>query len=102
MAKIQEQTQEQPIQKTGQRLILKDGTIIEGGRCGYADAHLWCWITGYTMQQAAAIFLDPEKTSRIVYEYGEMSKEYDGFTVCTNLFIDNDGLVSVCLVKGGS
>ena len=106
MAKIQdqqpqeEQEQEQPVQKEGQRLILMDGTIIEDGRCGYADAHLWCWITGYTMQQAAAIFFDPGKTGKIVYEYGEMSKEYNGFTTCTNLFIDSDGQISVCLVKG--
>ena len=84
----------------GQRLILMDGTIIENGRCGYSDGHLWCWVTGYTMQQAAGIFLDPDKTETIVYQYGEMSDRYEDFTVCTNLFIDNDGQVSVCLVRG--
>lgn len=84
----------------GQRLILMDGTIIENGRCGYADGRLWCWVTGYTMQQAAGIFFDPDKTGEIVYQYGEMSDRYEGFTVCTNLFIDNDGQVSVCLVRG--
>ena len=83
-----------------QRLIMKDGTTIENGRCGYSEGHLWCWITGYTMQQAAAIFFDPDKTGKIVYEYGEMSDEYAGFTVCVNLFIDADGKVSVCLVRG--
>lgn len=84
----------------GQRLILMDGTIIENGRCGYSDGHLWCWVIGYTMQQAAGIFFDPDKTGEIVYQYGEMSDRYEGFTVCTNLFIDNDGKVSVCLVRG--
>lgn len=88
-----------PEQKEGQRLILNDGTIIENGRCGYADGHLWCWVTGYTMQTASAVFFDPDKTSKIIYEYGEMSDEYDDFINCTNLFIDNDGQVSVCLVK---
>lgn len=87
-------------QKTGQRLILLDGTIIENGSCGYADGNLWCWITGYTMQQAAAIFFDPDKTGKIIFEYGEMSDEYEGFTNCINLFIDSDGKVSVCLVRG--
>ena len=86
-------------QKEGQRLILMDETTIEDGKCGYADGRLWCWLIGYTMQQAAGIFLDPAKTGKIVYEYGEMSSEYDGFTNCTNLFIDNDGKVSVCLMK---
>ena len=88
-------------QKTGQRLILLDETTIENGSCGYADGHLWCWIKGFTMQQAAAIFFDPQKTGKIVYEYGEMSDEYEGFTNCTNLFINSDGQISVCLVRGG-
>lgn len=86
-------------QKTGQRLILMDGTRIEDGSCGYNAGRLWCWITGYTMQEAAAIFFDPSKTGRIVYEYGEMSDVYEGFTNCTNLFIDSDGQISVCLMK---
>ena len=86
-------------EKEGQRLILNDGTVIEDGSCGYADGHLWCWLF-CTMQAAAALFMDPERTEKIVFEYGEMSSEYDGFTNCTNLFIDGDGKVSVCLTKG--
>lgn len=86
----------------GQRLILKDGTKIEDGSCGYADGRLWCWVHGYSLQQAARIFTNPAKTGKIVYQYGEMSSEYDGFTECVNLFIDNDGKVSVCLVKGAA
>lgn len=88
-------------QKTGQRLILNDETVIEDGSCGYANGCLWCWVTGFTMAEAAAIFFDSEKTAKIVYEYGEMSNEYDGFTNCTNLFIDDDGKVSACLKRGG-
>lgn len=84
----------------GQRLILADGTQIENGRCGYSDGHLWCWISGYTMTQAAQLFLEPAKTNRIVYEYGEMSDTYENFTNCTILIIDSDGIISVCLVRG--
>ena len=87
-------------QKTGQRLILMDGTQIEDGGCGYSEGRLWCWITGYTMPEAAAVFFDPEKTGKIVFEYGEMSDKYDGFTNCVNLFINDDGIVSVCLIRG--
>lgn len=91
---------ESPGQKTGERLILNDGSVIENGRCGYADAHLWCWMTGYTMQEAAQTFFDPEKTGVIVYEYGEMAQTYEGFTNCVNISIDTDGRLSVCLVRG--
>ena len=84
----------------GRRLILNDGTTIEDGSCGYSDRRLWCWISGYTMQEAAAIFFDTNKTTKIVYQYGDMSDEYDGFTVLTHLMIDDDGQVSACLVKG--
>ena len=86
-------------EKKGQRLILADGTTFENDSCGYSSGHLWCWLHGKTMQEAAALFLDASKTARIVYEYGEMSDVYDGFTVCTNIFIDY-GEISVCLVKG--
>lgn len=87
-------------QKTGQRLIFDDGTTIENGSCGYSSGSLWCWVHGFTMPEAAQIFFDPSKTGKIVYEYGEMSDEYEGFVNCTNLFIDGDGQVSACLVRG--
>lgn len=83
----------------GIRLILNDGTVIENGRAGYAEGCLWCYITGYTMMQAAALFLDAEKTARIVFQYGEMQDEYEGYTNCVNIQIDVDGEVSVCMKK---
>ena len=89
-------------QKKGRRLILADGTEIENGRCGYKDGHLWCRITGYSMQGASTIFFDPEKTNRIEYEYGEMKDTHEGFTNCVNLFVDEDGMVSVCMTRGGA
>ena len=88
------------IQNHGLRIVLSDGSVIENGRCGYSDGHLWCWLAGYTMPQAAQIFFDPGKTAIIVYEYGEMMDRYEGFTTCTTLMVDGDGVVSVCLIKG--
>ena len=89
-----------PEEKTGQRLILADGMQIENCKCGCSTGHLWCWLTGHTLQQAAQVFFDPAKTGRIVFEYGEMSDTYEGFTNCINLMIDTDGRVSVCLIRG--
>ena len=86
-------------EKTGQRLVLMDGTTIENGACGYADGVLWCWVHGYTMQEAAGIFFDPHKTGRIVYEYGEMADTYVGYTICVNIFTDESGQVSIGLRK---
>ena len=84
------------------RLVLNDGTIIEGGKAGYSEGFLWLYFTGYTLQQAAIIAFDGSKMSHIVFEYGEMSKTYDGFTVCINLNIDIDGNISVCMKRGES
>lgn len=81
------------------RLILNDGTVIEGGLAGYAAGNLWCYFAG-TMQQAVSLFLDPAKTARIVFEYGEMQDVHEGFTTCTSVNIDVDGNVSVCLTGG--
>lgn len=82
----------------GRRLILNDGTIIEDGEAGFADGALWCWMRGYTMAEAAAIFLDREKTAVIVFQYGEDEDRYEGFTECLRL-MDDGGRVSVCLEK---
>ena len=84
----------------GQRLILNDGTVIENGRAGYSQGFLWLFLTGYTLPQAAGLFFDAEKTAKIIFQYGEMEDEYDGYTSCIRLLIDNDGLVSVCMEKG--
>jgi len=83
----------------GQRLILNDGTVIEGGGAGYADGFLWLYFTGMTFVQASQLFCDAGKTVHIVYQYGEMENAYDGFTECMTVQIDSDGHVSVCLKK---
>lgn len=88
-----------PEQKHGQRIILMDGTTLEDGRCGFADGFLWCWVKDVTFQQAAEIFLDPAKTGKIIYEYGEMTDEYEGFTGCKSISVQYDE-VAVCLVEG--
>lgn len=84
----------------GRRIILNDGTILEGGEAGYSQGFLWVWFTGYTLQQAALMFFDTSKTSKIVFQYGEMESVYEGFTTVMNLGIDVDNKVSVCLTKG--
>ena len=83
----------------GQRLILNDGTVIEDGRAGYSQGFLWLYFSGYTLQQAAMMFMDPAKTEKIIFQYGEMEDTYNGFTECRNLMIDADGDISVCMTK---
>jgi hypothetical protein len=87
-------------ERSGQRLILLDGTVIKDGSCGYSGGRLWCWIHGYTMRQAAEVFMDPEKTGQIEYQYGGMFDVYTNMTECVSLLIDEDGQISVCLKKG--
>lgn len=89
-----------PDQKRGQRIILKDETVLEDGRCGFSEGLLWCWIKEMTMQQAAEIFFDPNKTGKITYEYGEMSDEYEGFTSIQSLTKQYDE-IAVCLKQEG-
>jgi hypothetical protein len=84
----------------GQRLKLNDGTTIEGGAAGYSNGFLWCYFSGYTMPRVASLFFDPAKTSRIVFEYGEMSDTFTGFTECVSINTDADGNNSVCLKRG--
>ena len=89
----------EPIDENRLQLVLNDGTVIEGGRAGYADGFLWCYFSGYTMPEAAAMFFDSTKTAVILFQYGEMEDEYDGFTVCRTITTDSDGNISVCMTK---
>jgi len=88
-------------QKTGQRLILADGTKLEDSYAGYAEGYLWCYLRGLSMAEAGALFLDPEKTAVIKFEYGEMEDVYEGMTECRILRMDLDGQIAVCMTKGG-
>lgn len=83
----------------GRRLILNDGTTLERGEAGYAEGFLWCYIPNFTMQQAASLFLDSDKTEKIIFQYGDMQDEYDGFTNCVSISTAGT-TVSVCMTKG--
>ena len=85
----------------GRRLILNDGTTLERGEAGFAEGFLWCYIPNFTMQQAASLFFDASKTSRIEFDYGDMKDTYEGYTTCTRL-LDEGDRVSVCMVRGSN
>ena len=74
--------------------------MIENGTAGFADGFLWLYTDGITIAQAARIFLDPDATARILFQYGEMEDVYEGFTQLRSLMLDEGGQVSVCLVRG--
>ena len=81
-------------------LILNDGTVIEGGNAGMSSSgNLWLWFTGYTMAQAAMMFLDPEKTARIIFRGGEEDEVYEGYTNCININKDESGQFHICMVQ---
>lgn len=82
----------------GQRLTLHDGTVIDNGSAGFSSGFLWLYLPGYTIQQAAGIAFDTNKTAVIVFEYGDMADTYEGYTVCTSVS-EVDGQASVCLTK---
>lgn len=84
----------------GRRLILNDGTIIENGEAGFASGVLWCYLNGYTLEQAWSLFSDTTKTCRIVFQYGEMEDEYTGYINMAYSAIDASGKVSICMKKG--
>ena len=87
---------------SGRYLKMADETEIDSGEAGYNQGFLWCYFTGYTLPEAAAIFFDHEKTNVIEFHYGEMVDTYNGFTDCVNLGVDVDGKVSVCMKKGAA
>ena len=81
------------------KITLNDGTILDGS-VGCAEGFLWCYLEGYTMAELATMFLDPQKTGKIVYSHGEDNDTYEGFTDCRVLQINVAGGNSVCLTRG--
>lgn len=81
------------------RLIMKDGTQLEGGEAGTNAGVLWLTLPGMTMQEAAAILFDPKKTGTIWFQYGEDEDEYKGYTNVTAMTAE-DGGISASLRKG--
>lgn len=82
------------------RLILNDGTEIDGGQAWLVTGNLRCFFQGLTVSEAAALFFDPAKTETIVYDNGETQETFTGY-VGTSIVTDAEGWVHVGLEKGG-
>lgn len=87
------------------RIILADGTILEGSECGYAEKRLWCFLKGLTFVQAFQIFSDPEKIKKIIFEYGYVDspirEEYIGFINMVSI-VKRETTIDICLEKEAS
>ena len=87
----------------GRKITLADGTVYDEGECGFADGVLWCYLpTGIDLTQAFMSFANPEKTSTIVFSYGEMSDTYNGFTDMQGIMKTYDGKVNVSLKRAAN
>ena len=75
-------------------LILNDGTTVNV-TSGLSDGFLWLWFTGYSMQEAANLFLDESKTVHFTIN----STEYDCFTDCRLIQRNTEGKLSICLTR---
>ena len=85
----------------GNRLILNDGMVLENATAGYSGGSVILHINGLTMQEAVGIMFDPSRTSRIVFQYGDMEDVHTGYTNCVNIGKDFDGEITVIMEKGG-
>ena len=82
----------------GRRIRMNDGTVWEDCECGYAQGFLWLFLHGIGIREAEPVVRNPEATKKIVFEYGEMRDEYDGYTEVKVILEEADGC-SVCLSR---
>ena len=74
-------------------VVLADSTKLytdEGA--GAASGALWCWLHDINITEAAALFLDPEKTATIKFVYGQYMNVFEGFTTVLLLHITDRGV----------
>ena len=82
------------------KIVLNDGTEIDGGTAGISSGGgLWIYFTGYTMMQAAMMFLDPQKTAKITFIGGDSEAVYEGYTNCVNMSLDETGQFHICMTR---
>jgi len=81
------------------KLILADGTRINGGEAGFTGEELWIYLPGWTVTKAAQVFGSQSKTKEIRVQYNEAEDLYLGYTECKNIMAQSKR-IAVCLVKG--
>ena len=87
---------------SGRYLVLADGTEFDRSECGFSEGTLVCWLPSDTdLRTAFDAFSDPNKTSHIVFHYGEMQTAYDNCTEFRSLHRDYDNRVVIYLQKDG-
>jgi hypothetical protein len=65
----------------GDKLILKDGTEIEGGAVSLsAPKQIYVSVPGTDLVSAVQTFSDPKKTEEMTYLFSVYKKVYKGFT----------------------
>lgn len=82
------------------KVMLADGTEVLRCGAGLTDGNLWLW-PELTMKQAAALFLDEEKTARMTYIRDGESIVFEGYTVCSLLNATPEG-VRIMMMQGGN
>ena len=82
------------------RLILLDGTVLEGCECGYSNRNLWCFLKGVSFGEAFQYFSGPEKFRTVIFEmeFTEVKHRiiYSGFDAITNVQ-QSEFTVDVCI-----
>lgn len=78
--------------KTIPQISLADGTVLPCDFFGYAaSAGLqYIDVPDVTVAEAASLFSDPEKTSRITFENASETAIREGFTVCAGITVSDN------------
>lgn len=81
------------------RLILNDGTVIEGGSGGLSDGFLWLWLPNWTMRQAVEIAFNESIIGKIIFQYGEEEEVWTGFVDCVSIDSTGNNEIALCFKK---
>ena len=86
----------------GRRIVFADETVFEDAEIGYTEGMIWCYLPSDDLTAAFLIFSNPEKTSRMEFQYGEMTDVYEGYTDIVLIQKNNDHQITVALKRGES
>lgn len=83
------------------RLMMSDGTVLEGASLITAENRLFLYIPGGEMRQVFDLMMNRGATATIIYEDGPVRTVHQGYQKLTSIGDEGTGQITAVLRKEG-
>ena len=88
--------------QTQQKLTFNDGTVFDNSRVSESAYGLYMFFGGgQTMREVIAVLSDPDKTSKILYDYNTATLVFEGYTEIYAINRTGNSITAIMQKDGG-